>query len=540
MCSGPAKAIRDTVQAAITRCERTLPPEAGSPREPSLYVDYRYSHISVRLPVVTPFPAPHSMLPNCGRESSASPSAQPSSDAYGLRGDHPATVSPTPGLRRARRKRLESRLGQDGTVYQVGRKQTDEWLPEKPAYLRLYLDIPGQHERVKHNQPLGKCATRGEARRKADRWIMRNGINDREKLEFALLPSETTFCSQAAWWLSELGSGRLKSRQKNKRGQKIRVTTLDAYTSAVGYLNEKIGDATLATFDNAEMKDLISAMEAETKENGDPRFTPKSINNYFLIASAVFATAKDRRGKQLFPRQWDLNYIGLPAVKRGDQNTPTLETVEIETILTAAKGRYRVLYALLAGTGIRISEALGLEIGKHLTMDCSIVYIRQQRSKKGHGIETYLKSDSGIRDVDAVPALAALVKEFIGTRTSGFLFETSGGLPMSPRNIARDNLHPILKEMGRESAGFHTFRRFRESILQMSEARTLLIDYWMGHANGEMSGRYGKQLLDNVQWRQACAAKAGLGFALPTQNAHPLMDKSGQVPSVAEQKAVAV
>jgi hypothetical protein len=59
---------------------------------------------------------------------------------------------------------------------------------------------------------------------------------------------------------------------------------------------------------------------------------------------------------------------------------------------------------------------------------------------------------------------------------------------MSPRNIMRDSLHPILKGMGRESAGFHTFRRFRESVLQMSEARTLLIDYWMGHANGECRG----------------------------------------------------
>ena len=156
---------------------------------------------------------------------------------------------------------------------------------------------------------------------------------------------------------------------------------------------------------------------------------------------------KDRRGKQLFPRHWDLNYIGLPAVEKCDQNTPTLEAVEIETILTATKERYRVLYALLAGTGIRISEALGLEIGKHLTTDCSIVSIRQQRSKKGHGIETYLKSDSALRDIDVAPALAALLKEYIGTRTSGFLFETSGGLPMSPRNIARDNLHPVLKEM---------------------------------------------------------------------------------------------
>ena len=106
--------------------------------------------------------------------------AQPSSAAHGLPNDRPAIVSPTPGLRQARRKRLESRLGQDGTVYQEGRKQVDEWLPEKPAYLRIYLDIPGQYERVKHNEPLGKSATREEARRKADRWIMRNGINDRE------------------------------------------------------------------------------------------------------------------------------------------------------------------------------------------------------------------------------------------------------------------------------------------------------------------------------------------------------------------------
>lgn len=455
--------------------------------------------------------------------------AQPSSEAHGLPGNRLVIISPTLGLRQARRKRLDARTGQDGTVYQEGRKQADEWLPDKPAYLRIYLDIPGQFERVKHNEPLGKCATREEARRRADRWIMRNGVNDREKLEFALQPSEITFRTQAASWLSEIASGRLKSRQKNKRGQKIRVSTLDAYTTAIAYLNEKIGDSKIATFDNAEMKELISTMEAETRENGEPRFAPKTIVNYYLIAAAVFATAKDRKGKQLFPRQWDLNYIGLPAVDKKTQKTPTLEATEIETILAAAKQLYRVLYCLLAGSGLRISEALGLEIGKHFSADCSIVYVRQQRSKKGHGIESYPKTDAGIRDIDLAPALAALVKKFIGGRTSGFLFETSGGLPMSPRNIARDSLHPILKKMGRELAGFHTFRRFRESTLQMSEARTLLIDFWMGHANREMSGRYGKQLLDNVHWRQDCAAKVGFGFTLPTLEEQPLMDKSGQV-----------
>jgi hypothetical protein len=62
----------------------------------------------------------------------------------------------------------------------------------------------------------------------------------------------------------------------------------------------------------------------------------------------------------------------------------------------------------------------------------------------------------------------------------------------------------------------------------------------MGHANGEMSGRYGKQLLDNVQWRKECAAKVGLGFVLPTNEQEPMIDKSGQVLPVEEQDAVAV
>ena len=288
------------------------------------------------------------------------------------------------------------------------------------------------------------------------------------------------------------------------------------------------------------MKELIFTMEAETKENGEQRFTPKTIVNYYLIAAAVFATAKDRKGKQLFPRQWDLNYIGLPAVDKKAQNTPTFEAAEIETILGSSKECFRVLYCLLAGSGLRIAEALGLEIGKHFSIDCSIVYVRQQRSKKGHKIEPYPKTDAGIRDIDLPPDLAALVNEYIGTRKNGFLFETTGGLPMSPRNITRDSLHPILKEIGRQSAGFHTFRRFREPILQMSEARTLLIDYWMGHTNGEMSGRCGKQLLDNVQWRQECAAKVGLGFVLLTNKQQAMIDKSGQVLRVEDQEAVAV
>jgi len=61
----------------------------------------------------------------------------------------------------------------------------------------------------------------------------------------------------------------------------------------------------------------------------------------------------------------------------------------------------------------------------------------------------------------------------------------------------------------------HAFRRFRESVLQASECRDLLINFWMGHGDAEMSSRYAKQLVQNRKFRQDWSAKVGLGFEIP-------------------------
>jgi hypothetical protein len=58
------------------------------------------------------------------------------------------------------------------------------------------------------------------------------------------------------------------------------------------------------------------------------------------------------------------------------------------------RSSYKMVAALLAGTGIRISELLSLEIGKHISADCAVITIRQQRGKWG-GIESTPKSEAG-------------------------------------------------------------------------------------------------------------------------------------------------
>ena len=132
-----------------------------------------------------------------------------------------------------------------------------------------------------------------------------------------------------------------------------------------------------------------------------------------------------------------------------------------------------------------------------------------------------------VRDVDIPSELASLLAEFIGKRKDGFLFCTASGEPPSPRNILRDRLHPTLLKLKQPKTGFHCFRRFRESVLQMSDARALLVDYWMEHENRDMGTRYAKQLLENVEWRKQWAEKVGLGFKLTSLP--PGVGKPGQL-----------
>jgi integrase len=182
-----------------------------------------------------------------------------------------------------------------------------------------------------------------------------------------------------------------------------------------------------------------------------------------------------------------------------------------------AEGQYLMIYFLSLVTGMRISETVAIEIDKHIEPDCSIIYVRQQREKDVNALKPHLKTEAGLRDINLHPTAARILRNFIGSRKSGYLFQTGNGTMLDPGNIDRDSLSPILEEMGRAQVGtrFNVFRRFREAVLQRSEARQILIDYWMGHSNPSMGDRYGRQLVEDVEYRQDQVKKVGLGFDLP-------------------------
>ena len=74
-----------------------------------------------------------------------------------------------------------------------------------------------------------------------------------------------------------------------------------------------------------------------------------------------------------------------------------------------------------------------LEIDKHIFPDCRTLNIIQ-KVKRG-GIQQYLKTKHGKRYVDLSTPLAAMLRDFIDTRTSGLLFQPSTGA--QPSNQTR-------------------------------------------------------------------------------------------------------
>jgi integrase len=400
---------------------------------------------------------------------------------------------------------MSRRVGQNGNVFvksncKLGRCEHPKSLC--PKYGRYWKDQPGQHERLRVVVSLGSV-TRTVAERNLRDHIRKTQVDSPETFVEVTSPT-ITFRKQAQWWLDEMRAGRIVSRKKRAP---IKPATLAGYQAAVNWLNEAIGDKALADIKNEVAKQLVIKMRADS-------LADKTIVNYFQVVKAVVASAVSSEGEQLYPRNWNFHFIGLPVIDEKKQCKPSLTTNEVEQILERAKGRYKVLFALLAGTGLRIGEALGLKLGEHLSSDFSTIRVRQSVWRSS--VQTP-KTDNAVREIDLPTSLAAFLKAYAGDRTSGFLFKSESGRPLTQRNVLRDGLGKIGRDLKFERGkGFHAFRRFRTAHLRKNRVPWDLQKLWLGHANRDVTDRYAEQLKEDVEWRKEVAENAGLGFKLPT------------------------
>lgn len=358
--------------------------------------------------------------------------------------------------------------------------------------MQFWRDVSGQSASRREVVALGVCRTRTIAERAAAEKLERLGINSEQA--FVEATSTVTFKQQGEIWLKSLAS-----RKRNP----LEETTIDTRRYALDkWVYPFFDGKPLGDVNNLAMREFVEHIS---------KLAPATIRDYSNIVKAVVASAINEKGEELFPRKWNEEFIDAPLVKH--QRQPSTDRKGMVSILAEAEGQYRVLYALLAGCGpLRAGEALGLEIGKHISEDCRTLYIRQ-KAKRGI-IQAYLKTQNGERDIDLSTTLANILREHVGERTSGLLFSTSTGAQLLQANTLQDSLHPILKKLEHVKGGFNIFRRFRITELKKADCPEALQHFWSGHAATHVSERYTK-LLQDRDYRLEWAEKIGMGFEFP-------------------------
>jgi integrase len=120
--------------------------------------------------------------------------------------------------------------------------------------------------------------------------------------------------------------------------------------------------------------------------------------NYAQVPKMVVALVVTADGEQVYPRDWNHDFVGLPIIDRNKQHRPTVTEAEVGDITNHAAYRFAVLFALLAGTGLRAGEAPALK-----ATDFSSDF-RVTRSI-WHGREQDPKTPTAVREVDLAEPL---------------------------------------------------------------------------------------------------------------------------------------
>jgi integrase len=181
----------------------------------------------------------------------------------------------------------------------------------------------------------------------------------------------------------------------------------------------------------------------------------------------------------------------------------TITSDEVLDVILRSPQRERVLFALLAGIGLRIGEALAL---KHTDFSDGFRVVRVSRSL-WKSKEQSPKTENAVREVVLHPWLASLVSDWATTNPTPYLFSTNSGKPLSQRNVLR-SLHAVVP------LGLHAFRRFRTEVLRRAGCPEDLIKLWLGHAPVSFTDGYARGLRDDIKWRRQWCERVGVGLQM--------------------------
>jgi integrase len=318
---------------------------------------------------------------------------------------------------------------------------------------RFLIDVPGQSERQKRSVVIGfkKDMTRCEARRRLKEIIRKEGID----LPTYVIPSSLSFAQKVQQWEQTYLVKRKPSNQD-----------LMHYHLNV-YLLKKWGRTPVDIITPEAVNEWVGAPELA-------HLSPATIKG--IVKTLQLALGK-RFGK---------GAISFPSQLEVEDDPRCYLAEEVQKIVEAAKGQYKLLFKLAAETGARAGELYALTVDDILFQH-NVIRINKSMYKQKTGSP---KTKNASRWVNVKPYVMEMLKLHLNGRTEGLVFQSKRKTPLVNCTVLNKHLHPLLRKLGLERGGMHGFRHHRVSTLVMAGTAVEVIKKWIGHGSEEMIRRY--------------------------------------------------
>jgi integrase len=244
------------------------------------------------------------------------------------------------------------------------------------------------------------------------------------------------------------------------------------------YAIPHFGRTPLRDIGREDIDRLIGAMQTDG-------LRPASIAKYLAPVRALFADAVEREHLTVNPAlRLRINAkAGRTSAQKPDREK-VLSRAEVAALLAAVPVRHRLLFEVMAGTGCRISEVLGLE-WRDLENRGDRFTLRIERQFYRGTLKANTKTEAGARTIELPPALGGELWK-VGADGTGAMFRTRTGGRLSDRNLRRV-LDAAAAAVALDGVTHHLLRHTHGSML-LDEGWTIPeVSQRLGHASPKIT-----------------------------------------------------
>lgn len=331
---------------------------------------------------------------------------------------------------------------QRGSVIARGKKGKKVWYGKFREDIQTPAGI-GRKQRLVRLGTFTELPTRNDARNK-----LAEIMNDAEKKPLVM----------------EMAFADLASRWEKAEGPTMKASTRERYVHTLdGYLVPVFGTQKIAEISREDIQRFLADMAQ--------RYSTSTLRSIRVGFSVTLGWAVANKWLTSNP----CTKIRLPKITGGRRVVRrALSEDQVTKIMSKLKEPYATLVLLLATSGLRISEAIGL---KRSDIEGNTITVRR---RVYFGDVDAPKSPKSRR---ILPLHSEVIERLKGLDQGPdeWLFQARNGSALNPSNVLRRYVHPAARACGFDISGWHDFRHTATTNMRKRGVPSKVVSDILGH-----------------------------------------------------------